>query len=278
MSVTNKEQTETSTARCTDQYGRTARWYDLLYRAKAPDDLGFYLERARQADGDVLELGCGTGRITLPLAGAGHSVTGLELSRAMLDQFEAKLAGVEDAVRGRISLAAGSMADFELGRKFALVIIPFRAFQHLLTVEEQKSCLACIRRHLAPGGRFVFNAFEPNIGYMLKMGGLEDWTGDADEADEAGAVRVRRSFKVRHNLSTQVIDIDWRIEVLDLLGTLQQTLFEQMQLRWIYRYEARHLLELCGLRIVEALADYDGTALGRAQRELIFVCEAQDHN
>lgn len=108
-------------------YRAGARFYDLDPRDNVTHDLPFYLEYAAHADGPVLELGCGTGRVALTLARAGHSVTGLDLSNTMLDLFREKHAREAPDVRDRLRIVHGHMADFRLDERFALVIMPYNA-------------------------------------------------------------------------------------------------------------------------------------------------------
>lgn len=124
------------------------------------DDIPFYVALAHEASSKgqaVLELGCGTGRVTIPMAQAGADVTGLDSAPAMLDIARAKAerAGVE------IEWVEGDMAGFEIGARFGLVVIPFRSFLHLTTDDEQKQCLASIHRHLLPDGRLALNFYMP---------------------------------------------------------------------------------------------------------------------
>ena len=127
------------------------------------DDLPFYVGLAREAASrgeQVLELGCGTGRVTVPMALAGAAVTGLDSSPAMLDIARAKAeqAGV------RVRWVEGDMADFELEQRFGLVVIPFRSFLHLSSAQEQSGCLASIHRHLTAGGRLALNFYVARAG------------------------------------------------------------------------------------------------------------------
>jgi SAM-dependent methyltransferase len=127
------------------------------------DDIPFYTELARQAatQGEsVLELGCGTGRVTIPMAKTGASVTGLDSSPAMLEIATAKAARENVAVR----FVEGDMAAFELGQSFGLVTIPFRSFLHLVSDEEQRGCLESIHRHLVPSGLLALNFYVPSRG------------------------------------------------------------------------------------------------------------------
>ena len=129
-------------------YDRFARFYDLEYSLKE-DDLPFYLDLADRFGDPVLEIGAGTGRITLELARAGHEVCGIDDSARMLAIAGRKLGGLPEAA-GRVELFQADMRDFALKKKFALCIIPFRAFLHNLSQADQLATLASIGRALRP--------------------------------------------------------------------------------------------------------------------------------
>ena len=130
-----------------DAYGsdELAEIYDAVYADR--DDAGFWTALA-PAEGGTLELACGTGRVLLPLARAGHEVVGLDLSPAMLARCRTRLAAEPAAVRERVRLVQADMTAFDVGRRFALVTSPFRGFQHLTAVTDQLACLGRCHAHL----------------------------------------------------------------------------------------------------------------------------------
>jgi SAM-dependent methyltransferase len=254
-------------------YSTTARFYDQAYALAAPDDLAFYSELARDTDGAVLELGCGTGRIALPLARAGHRITGVDSSAQMLAVFRDKLAAEPQNVQRNVALVEGSMEGTDLGEQFGLVTMPFRAFQHMLTVEQQQAALATVARNLAPGGLYVFNAFMPNLGYIVDaMRRGQVWLPDQQWTDDQTGREYRRLHSLRYDPGDQLISVDWRYEEYED-GRLVNTWLEPMQLRWLYRFEAEHLLRLSGFEIVAAYGDYQKSPLNGAAKELIYVCK-----
>src|SRR5437899_570607 len=131
-------------------------------------DVAFYRDAVRDFGDPILELGCGTGRITMALAEAGKRITGLDLSGRMLERAVKKRGALRVEARERVHFVQGDMAGFDLGEKFRLVIIPFRPFQHLLEVRQQLDCLECVRKHLASGGRLVLDAFQTDAELMHK--------------------------------------------------------------------------------------------------------------
>ena len=259
-------------------YGVTARFYDVVYTPDlVPDDQGFYQELAASLTGPVLELGCGTGRVTLPLARAGRQVTGLDLSTAMLSILRDKLGAEPPEVQGRVTLVEGDMANFDLPDRFGLILMPFRAFQHLLEPEQQRRCLELVARHLRPDGRFVFNAFNPNLQYIadaIRVSGV--WKQVNERALDDGALILRRYVQLTPLPGRQQHDLRWKFEICDRAGRVQEVHIEEMQLRWIYRWEAEYLLELSGLEIEAAYGAFDKRPLDEKAGELIYVCRRRD--
>src|SRR6266511_2832821 len=137
--------------------------YDSVPLYAARQDVAFYIEEAKATRGTVLEVGCGTGRILLPIARAGCDITGIDSSRQMLERCRTNLAAEPAAVQGRVRLVLNEMSRFNLGATYPLIIAPFRVVQHLTTVDDQLRFLDVVARHLAPGGRFIFDVFNPRF-------------------------------------------------------------------------------------------------------------------
>ena len=142
-------------------------YYSLAYHQRR-HDIDFYVRAARDAKGPVLEYGVGNGRIALHVARAGVTIEGIDLSAAMLDDFRQKLAREPASVQKRVTLHQGDMRELELGRRFALVTLPFNAFLHLYQRPDVEAFLARVRSHLAPGGLFVFDFSIPEPGDLVR--------------------------------------------------------------------------------------------------------------
>jgi len=125
----------------------------------------FYGELAMRVGGPILELACGTGRLTIPLASDGHEVVGLDVSAAMLRTARIKATEANDF---DIEFIQADMRAFDLGRKFALVIVSCNSLAHLTTNEELIGCLGCIRQHLHPGGLLAFDVVNPDVGVLAR--------------------------------------------------------------------------------------------------------------
>lgn len=117
------------------------------------EDLGFYVRLAREQKGRVLDIGCGTGRVMLPLLQAGHDVVGMDLSPHMLNLAVEKLGRAGFTPQ----LHQGDMRDFQLDQEFQLIIIPYYAMNYMTSPAERSQVMGCCHRHLAPGGLLVFD-------------------------------------------------------------------------------------------------------------------------
>ncbi len=145
----------------TDIRQEAAQFYDL--NPDFPQDVPFYCNLLPSPDASVLELGCGTGRVTTALASRCGFIQGIDSSPAMVDLCRSKIARLS-LPSERVGLSVADISDFALGRKFEIIIAPFRVLQNLETTAEVDGLLACVRRHLAPDGTCILNAFNPSYG------------------------------------------------------------------------------------------------------------------
>jgi SAM-dependent methyltransferase len=143
------------------------RYYDHAYR-RHRQDLEFYVDLARAARGPVLELGAGTGRVTLALARAGVQVVGVDRSAPMLAQARERLDRLPRRQREAVSLRKGDLRSLRLRQRFALVIAPFNLFMHLYTRQDIERALRSVRAHLAPRGRFALDVLMPDLGTLRR--------------------------------------------------------------------------------------------------------------
>ena len=228
--------------------------YDLIFENI---DLGvdFYLTLARAAQGPVLDVACGTGRVMLPCLKAGIDVEGLDLFPAMLARLRTKA----DALGFKPTLHEANMADFRLARRFALIMIPFNAFVHNLTADDQIATLKTCREHLAPGGLLAFDGHFPGPAWIGAPSGTRELEIEIPHPQTALPMRLwdTRTFdRVR-----QIQHSSNEIELLDAKGNVTKTHRSETTLRWIYKNEMELLLRLAGFARWEILGDFDGRPL-----------------
>lgn len=254
-----------------DDYGETADLYDHVVPYRTRADVGFFVEAAAAAGGPVLEVGCGTGRILIPTARAGVEITGLDQSPRMLSVCRQRLDAEAEPVRERVQLAQADMRRFDLGRRFALATVPFRPFQHLLTVEDQLSCLASIRGHLIAGGRLILDLFNPSLDILANLQlGAEG--GDEPEFTTPDGRRVVRKHRfVAADRFSQVNRVELIYYVAHPDGR-QERLVHAFSMRYLFRFEAEHLLARAGFRVEHLYCDLEKHPYGHVYPgELIFV-------
>jgi SAM-dependent methyltransferase len=142
-------------------------YYTATYRARDADVL-YYVDLARRVGGPVLEYGVGNGRIAIPAAREGIAVWGVDHSIPMLRDLAARLAREPDDVRARVRAVRGDMRSVHVRRRFPLVTCPFNAALHLYERRDVERFLAGVRRHLAPGGRFVVDLSTPALQDLIR--------------------------------------------------------------------------------------------------------------
>lgn len=255
-----------------DEYAGIAEYYDCVPAYSSRRDVEFYIELARESPGAVLEIGCGTGRVLIPTARAGVSVTGLDASEDMLCVCKRKLAAEPSDVQQRVTLLSGDMRGFDFGRKFRLITVPFRPFQHLLTVEDQLACLRCVRDHLSDDGRFVLDLFNPSLPALITPPDSEEQDEHPGPVQLPGGGSMRRAARVLHrDVFAQIITAQLCYYVSRANGTTDR-LVHEFQLRYLFRFEVEHLLARVGFEVEALYAGYNKEPFGSiTPGELIFV-------
>jgi SAM-dependent methyltransferase len=256
-----------------EEYAVTADLYDYVVPYHTRADIGFFVEAARASGGPILEVGCGTGRVLIPTARVGTDIVGLDLSPHMLQVCRERLKNEPEAVRSKTRLVQADMRHFDLGKTFKLVTLPFRPFQHLTTVDDQLSCLQSIHRHLVRGGRLILDLFNPSL-EMLVANNLELEFGDEPEfTTPDGRHVIRRQRICSRDYANQVNQIELIYYVTHPDGR-KERLVHASAMRYLYRFEAEHLLVRCGFEVEEVYADYDRSPYGsKYPGELIFMAK-----
>jgi SAM-dependent methyltransferase len=244
--------------------------YDHVPLYVARQDVEFYLDAAKRAGGDVLEIGCGTGRILLPTAQAGIHITGLDGSREMLGQLRRRLANEPADLQQRVTVVEGDARDFDLGRTFALITSPFRVFQHMIEVDDQLGFLRSVSRHLAPGGRFVFDVFNPRFDLMVTS--RSELAYDTAELTMEDGRVMKRGYRVlKVHWVRQVSEIEMVWFVTDGPGGPMREYVQPFDMRWFTRSEMEHLAARVGFRVETVYGDTARGPLVDGAPDMIFV-------
>lgn len=239
------------------------RLYDRLFPGGEPA-VDFYRAEAERQGGSVLELGCGTGRKLIPIASDGHPCTGLELSSDML--AEARRKADERALA--VEWVQGDMRSFDLGRTFDLVFIAANSLLHLHEMPDLLRCLRSVRAHLAPGARFVFDVFNPNVRLLADADGVRR-TRDALSFVDPDRGDVRVEVAETYDAAAQVTRGTWHFST----DAEPDFVVAPLELRSIFPQELPLLLSLAGLRLVDRFGDWTGHPFTGDAPIQLCVCE-----
>jgi SAM-dependent methyltransferase len=247
----------TTTESLASHYGaREAETYDVEYAWKR-DDVEFWKGMARDfgAGGPLLELGCGTLRVLLPLAREGHTLVGLDGSPHMLARARQKLAKETAEVRNRVTLVEADFRTFQLDQKFAFIYLPFNTILGLTTTADQLALFDRVRAHLKRGGLFAFDLFTPDPGRLTNE---PRWVQEVDETDLETGFRFQRDF---------VREIDPRHQILNITFRMREYRGDEFVREWLSRLvmsyifprELEHLVARAGFEFVHYWGEYDRT-------------------
>lgn len=237
-----------------------------LYDLVAPRDgemERFYVEAAGGPGRRVLELACGSGRITVPLATSGAEVTGVDVSATMLERARAALARNGSTAE----LVEADMRALDLGREFDTVVVAANSLLHLHTREDFAAAFSAVRRHLAPGGRLAFDIFVPSA-RLLSLPRDERQLLGVFGHPELGEVTIDET--IAYDPITQVSRADW------YWSTAERRNFRHtvLEMRQVFPQELPLLLELGGLRLEARYGSFDRSPLTPQSRRQVCIAVA----
>jgi SAM-dependent methyltransferase len=250
----------------------TAELYDLIPAYVNRPDRDFYLRRATASAGRVLELGCGTGRILVPIAEEGRQITGLDLSTCMLTICRHKLKSRANIIPSHVQLVQGDMTNFRLGTTFELAIIPNHGFQHLVGIAQQMACLRDINHHVAMNAKLIFDVFYVDFKVIHDPRSLSE-TEDPRKYELSDGRSVRRAQRfASFHPAEQYNDVELIYYVTGPSGNTERTV-HGFPMRYFFRYELEHLLERCGFRVTELYGNFDESPLTTGSPEMVVIAE-----
>ncbi|MFW9827401.1 MAG: class I SAM-dependent methyltransferase [Candidatus Thorarchaeota archaeon] len=237
------------------------RHYDRKMESrKRQEDIPFYLQKAFEYGSPILELACGTGRITIPIARKGLSIIGLDLLNSMLK--EAKLKSKEEELE--IEWIEADMTNFDLKKKFNLILMPGCAFNWFLELEWVESCLSSIKKHLEPNAAFIFDAFNPNLNILIREPSKAYLNAKYQDPDGNGEVIVNESNK--YDKATQINEVTLSYSIGNKI------INNKLILRMFFPQELDAILKYNGFKIIHKYGDFEQTSFTSESRRQIFIC------
>ncbi len=233
--------------------------YDIVSQENNDgEDTKFYVKKAKETDGKVLEVACGTGRIYLEMLEAGVEAFGIDLSEEMLEKLreKAERRGLQHDV------SQEDMRDFDLDEKFSLIILPYRSFLHNLTIEDQLSTLETIYSHLEKDGKLILNFYSPDIDFISENYGKE---------------RTREIRDGEYTLveNVEIIDsVNWIIEFeKKLVKNGEEKWSSKANTKMVKRPEFELLLKNSSFSDWEVYGGFDLEELEDSKQEMVWIIE-----
>ena len=241
-------------ARKNDNYDSTLSGYEGIgqfYDLFADNsDIPFFLKYAKRIGSPILDLAAGTGRVSFALAEEGYEVVSLEQSPSMLDIARHKLNSVDNVTAGRITIIEGDMTQFNLDRKFSLVIIP-TSFSHAMTTEAQLSTLSCIYNHLADSGGFILDLYPGALQH-------EHACFKENPVPLPDGTTVEREGEIHSYPIKQLMDFKLRYITRDKNGEIIEEVQVNSPVALLYNREVDLLLRLSRFQIIDEFGDFEG--------------------
>jgi SAM-dependent methyltransferase len=244
-------------------------WLDPdLYEIENADDpgfdLGFWESFVQEvAPRRILELACGTGRVTLPLArlGVADEVVGLDASTPFLERLRERLAVEDEAVRSAVRPVEGDMRRPPLDGPFDLILVPFNSLAYLIAREDRIACLEAARSLLAPDGTFAFDIMQPRFDFLAEsVNPCPPLRVDVDHsAPDHGVTRLLRSYSDVYDARTQTLRSTNRYEIHYASGRTEHRIGD-LDWHMYFPEELELLLAGAGLTVTERYGDYDRSA------------------
>lgn len=242
-----------------------AHFYDLRHGASGAD-VEFYSELAEEAAGTVLEVGCGTGRLLLPLAEAGHAVVGIDVSRQMLLRAGRRLVGFDSASRVHLVQADVTRLPVHEAR---LAVLALNTFCHFAAREEQETALAALHAALAAGGTLALDVPNPHVEWDSRPDGV----ATLEAVHETAGSTIYEWSVTEADPGAQTVSVRLIYDACDAGGRMQRHSHAYL-LRLVYRFELELLLQRAGFREAEVYGDFDGREYETDSPRMVAVARA----
>lgn len=236
-------------------------YYDLEYEAYL-EDVPLLAEWSNKQQGTIIDLACGTGRVTIPLAKQGHKLVGVDLHAGMLQQAKEKAANARLSVEWILQ----DCSKLSLMLKANLIYMTGNSFQHFLTNESQNLLLQSVCRHLEPNGIFIFNIRFPILSELAVV--EETMRVYTDRRNR----KIRERSEETYDTLSQILLCTSVREILDGAekGRIEQ---DHISLRYVFPLEMERLLTQNGLTILESYSSWKKEPLKNNSSEMIYICK-----
>ncbi len=245
-----------------DPFYRDGQLYDAI-NSHLLADVDFYLDEAARIGGPILEIACGTGRITIPMAKTGVAVVGIDISAAMLTEARRKARGEKLS----IEWIQTDAIEFHLGRKFKFIFMAYNSLQHLLSLESLESFFSCVREHLAANGTFILDVINPNIGDLSQ--GRQRYRA-MDLIDPQSGMPATIEEAIHYDVARQVNRVKWFYSLAN--GKVNRE--DQLNMRCFFPQELEALVKYNGFELSDKFGNFNREPFVGSSPKQILVLRA----
>ena len=240
---------------------------ELIYDANIYDGLNIFLSDLqfykkwlpKNKEAEILELCCGTGRLTIPIAKDGYSICGVDYTPSMLEQ--AKMKAIEAELV--IDFIEADIRMLDLQEKFDLIFIPFNSIHHLYRNEDLFNALGCVRNHLKAGGLFLLDCFNPNIQYIVESEKVQAVIAEYTTND-GREVLIKQIMHYEN--ATQINRIKWHYFINGEFQSIQN-----MDMRLFFPQELDSYLKWAGFNIIHKFGSFEEEVFKDTSEKQIYV-------
>lgn len=240
---------------------------ELIYDAHIYDGLNTFLSDLQfykkwlpaDKDARILELCCGTGRLTIPIAQEGYTICGVDYTPSMLEQARAKAAkaGLE------INFIEADIRTLDLQEQFDFIFIPFNSIHHLYGNKDLFRALEGVKKHLKDGGLFLFDCFNPDIQYIVENEKGQTVIAEY-KTDDGRKVLIKQTM--RYESATQINRIEWHYFIN---GKFHST--QNLDMRLFFPQELDAYLEQVGFNVIHKFGGFGEEAFGNESEKQVYV-------
>jgi len=232
------------------------------------EDISFWLKMAEEYGDTILELGCGTGRILIPIAEAGYEVYGLDISKKMLNILISKKNDLPEKVKEKIHIVRGDFRDYKIEKKFSMAFFAYSTLYSATTQEDQVSTIRCIHSHLKDDGVFISASFNPDIKRISEN--TNSLILDFAHQEPNGELLLTRMSQTKYFPLNQTLKSNQIYDIKEN-GRPTERYAIELNLRYIFPSEMRLMLNYCGFEIVDEFGDYNLAPFKENSPQMIFV-------
>ena len=236
-------------------------YYDLQNNSIV-DDIPFFLKQIEKYGDPVLELACGTGRITIPIAEEGIDISGLDIIKNMLSYAKSKA----KAKNIDIEWIEADCRDFNIDKKFSIIFFPFNSIAHIHDLESIEACFSCVRKHLKHNGKFIIDMFNPSLDRLTRSTFTRYPVANLYDAYNKETLTIMESNS--YDADTQINRIKWYYKKNDQTDEI----VNELNMRIYYPQEIDALLKYNGFTIENKFGNYDESPFLSASPKQLIIC------